>query len=67
VRVLAVATIPIQCATIIVLGGFGSEIGSNLNRTEPDAAFRFEVQRFAEPELKVRFDARDASVAFDRT
>jgi hypothetical protein len=50
-----------------VLGGFGSEIGSNLNRTEPDAAFRFEVQRFAEPELKVRFDARNASVAFDRT
>jgi hypothetical protein len=29
--------------TLLVLARFGSEIGSNLNRTGPDARFRFGV------------------------
>ncbi|KAJ6549151.1 hypothetical protein B0H10DRAFT_1969172 [Mycena sp. CBHHK59/15] len=37
----------------LVVGGSGSNIGPNLNRTEPDAAFRFTVRGFAEPEHQV--------------
>ncbi|KAJ7089637.1 hypothetical protein C8R44DRAFT_751378 [Mycena epipterygia] len=38
--------------TSLVLAKFGSEIGSNLNRTELNARFRFKVQQIAEPEPK---------------
>lgn len=31
----------------LVVARFGSKISSNLNRTKPNARFRFEVQRFA--------------------
>ncbi|KAK7023281.1 hypothetical protein R3P38DRAFT_3357076 [Favolaschia claudopus] len=34
---------------------FGPEIGSNLNRTGPNAAFRFRVQNFPEPNAKLGF------------
>ncbi|KAJ7756552.1 hypothetical protein B0H16DRAFT_1538381 [Mycena metata] len=39
-------------AIALVLAGFGSEIGPNLNRTELNAAFRFNVRVGAEPNAK---------------
>ena len=50
----------------VVLARSGSKIGPNLNRTEPDARFRFKVQQIAEPELEVRFSVREGVGAFER-
>ena len=51
---------------LVVVGGSGSNIGPNLNRTEPDAAFRFTVLAFAEPERQVRFSVRAERQRFER-
>ena len=42
----------------LVMGKFGSDFGSNLNRTELNAKFRFKVQWLSEPERIVQFSAR---------
>ena len=39
----------------LVLSKFGSKNGSNLNRTELNAAFRFKVRHWAEPNARFRF------------
>jgi hypothetical protein len=49
----------------IVVARFGSEIGSNLNRTEPNARFRFKVQQNAEPEREVQFGVQAILNAFE--
>ncbi|KAJ7218355.1 hypothetical protein GGX14DRAFT_390126 [Mycena pura] len=41
-----------------LLGKSGSEIGSNLNRTEPNARFRFKVHKLPEPEPEARFSVQ---------
>ena len=50
----------------LVVGQSGSRIGSNLNRTEPNAEFRFKVQSLPEPNVRFRFGVQAARVAFER-
>ncbi|KAJ6537529.1 hypothetical protein DFH09DRAFT_1283526 [Mycena vulgaris] len=42
----------------VVVARFGSEIGSNRNRTELNAVFRFKVRQIAEPNAGFRFGVR---------
>jgi hypothetical protein len=48
----------------VVLGRSGSEIGLNLNQTEPNTVCRFKIQQFAEPELQLQFGVQPVRVAF---
>ncbi|KAJ7264249.1 hypothetical protein C8J57DRAFT_1230726 [Mycena rebaudengoi] len=50
----------------VVVARFGSEIGSNLNRTEPNARFRFKVQQIPEPERQVRFEVHRLPISAER-
>ncbi|KAJ6570541.1 hypothetical protein DFH09DRAFT_1080097 [Mycena vulgaris] len=49
----------------VVLARSGSGIGSNLNWTEPNAAFRFGVHRMAEPNARFMFGVRALRPAFE--
>ncbi|KAJ6509078.1 hypothetical protein DFH09DRAFT_1100908 [Mycena vulgaris] len=49
----------------LVLARSGSGIGSNLNWTEPNAAFRFRVHRMAEPNARFTFGVRALRPAFE--
>ncbi|KAJ7156745.1 hypothetical protein C8R46DRAFT_1040616 [Mycena filopes] len=49
----------------VVLARFGSEIGSNLDRTELNARFRFSVRAVAEPNAAFRFGVRTVERAFE--
>ncbi|KAJ7038626.1 hypothetical protein C8F04DRAFT_1179640 [Mycena alexandri] len=49
----------------IVPARSGSEIGSNLNRTELNARFRFSVRRLPEPNTTFRFGVQALSVVFE--
>jgi hypothetical protein len=48
------------------MGRSGSGIGSNLNRTELNAEFRFKVQHLLEPNAAFRFGVQAVRVAFER-
>jgi hypothetical protein len=49
----------------LVVARSGSKIGSNLNWTELNAAFKFKVRNFVGPEHQVRFGIQAYLVGFE--